>query len=424
MSANTPYKAQAERLAAHFSSVHKFRLKHAASLEAIAAVHGARDWNTLCARPHEPALAATEDGGSVSGPDAAKGALSRLYPTHSFSDARFCDDLLRLSVHLSGKPSGERDAVIDHLLHRQVKSGGGFLYIHAEDDKGRRLGWLSAAMRNCGRDDSLLALTPGSNDVYRAIDLLGSSDADELAHIVVSLLPHTEANPGADFYRQQANYILTVLFGALHAVGQRADFGRLAAILCHPEQELLALEQQLSGDSLEALSYRAMLDSFRTRPGRVDSEKFKAAMGGISGRVAALTGHGQRSTSAGGSKPLSWVDALNDSKGIYVSAPTGRMVLSSLLAAAAALRVGYAGHRFAVFVDGEGAPRHLPKGIGKLLDELGVGVVVASPEPLDGMQCGLEASVAAPGGFGRPATIRLTNEAGATLDAELREFRE
>jgi len=420
MSANTPYKAQAERLAAHFSSVHKFRLKHGASLEAVAAVHGARDWNTLSARPHE---AVGADVAPASGPGAAKAAFSRLYPTHSFSDTGFCDDLLRLSVHLSGEPSGEREAMIDHLLHRQVTSGAGFLYMYAEDDNGRRLGRMSSAMTNSGREDSLLVLSPGSADVCRAIDLLGSGDADALASIVVTLLPHTEGNSGAEYYRQQVNYNLTVLFGALHEVGHRADFARLAAILQYPDRELPALAQKLPADSLAAATYRGMLDSFRGSHGQFDVEKFKASMGGIGGRLAALTRGGQRSRAdAEFSKPLSWVDVLNGGKGIYASASTGRLVISSLLAAASALRAGYAGRPFTVFVDGAGAYQYANKGIGKLLNELGVGFVVASPGPVDGLKFALEASVAAPGGFGRPATVQLVNEAGATLTAELREF--
>jgi hypothetical protein len=40
-------KAQANRLAHHLADKHGIKLKHAAVLEAIAAVHGVRDWNTL-----------------------------------------------------------------------------------------------------------------------------------------------------------------------------------------------------------------------------------------------------------------------------------------------------------------------------------------------------------------------------------------
>ena len=53
MSAST-YKAQAERLAAHLVAKHGIKLKSASMLEAIAAAHGARDWNTLAASPSLP----------------------------------------------------------------------------------------------------------------------------------------------------------------------------------------------------------------------------------------------------------------------------------------------------------------------------------------------------------------------------------
>ena len=48
MSAET-FKAQAERLAAHLANKHGIKLKSSSMLEAVAALHGARDWNTLVA---------------------------------------------------------------------------------------------------------------------------------------------------------------------------------------------------------------------------------------------------------------------------------------------------------------------------------------------------------------------------------------
>jgi hypothetical protein len=46
---NELYKAQAARLVKFLSEHHKFRLKQSTSLEAIAAIHGFRNWNTLIA---------------------------------------------------------------------------------------------------------------------------------------------------------------------------------------------------------------------------------------------------------------------------------------------------------------------------------------------------------------------------------------
>jgi hypothetical protein len=45
------YKAQAARLAEHLAVTHGIKLKHHAVLNAIAAIHGARNWNTLQAAP-------------------------------------------------------------------------------------------------------------------------------------------------------------------------------------------------------------------------------------------------------------------------------------------------------------------------------------------------------------------------------------
>jgi hypothetical protein len=70
---NEIYRAQAARLVKFLSEQHKFRLKQASSLEAIAAIHGVRNWNTLIASGSEsigrtPEVSAREnpvDAGSV-----------------------------------------------------------------------------------------------------------------------------------------------------------------------------------------------------------------------------------------------------------------------------------------------------------------------------------------------------------------------
>lgn len=54
------FKAQAVRLAQHLAAKHGVTLKHAAALEAVAALHGARDWNTLAAS--SPALPTSGPG--------------------------------------------------------------------------------------------------------------------------------------------------------------------------------------------------------------------------------------------------------------------------------------------------------------------------------------------------------------------------
>lgn len=58
-------KKQAARLAAYMGAKHRVNLKHASALEALAAVHGARNWQTLAAgteQADEPDLAAKVPG--------------------------------------------------------------------------------------------------------------------------------------------------------------------------------------------------------------------------------------------------------------------------------------------------------------------------------------------------------------------------
>lgn len=66
------HKAQAQRLADHLSRVHGVKLKRASALEAVAALYGAADWNTLRARPSAqpdtaPPAEASSAGGGMAG---------------------------------------------------------------------------------------------------------------------------------------------------------------------------------------------------------------------------------------------------------------------------------------------------------------------------------------------------------------------
>jgi hypothetical protein len=55
-------KKQATRLVAYLGAHHRVNIRHASALEAIAAVHGARNWPTLAARSGRPAVAQTSRG--------------------------------------------------------------------------------------------------------------------------------------------------------------------------------------------------------------------------------------------------------------------------------------------------------------------------------------------------------------------------
>ena len=77
------FKAQAARLVKYLSEHHKFRLRQSSSLEAIAAIHGVRNWNTLINRPPSPA-SQTEASSAIQD-SAPNGALRAPAPSQGVS---------------------------------------------------------------------------------------------------------------------------------------------------------------------------------------------------------------------------------------------------------------------------------------------------------------------------------------------------
>lgn len=65
------HKIQADRLGEHLAHKHGVKLKHASLLEAIAVIHGARDWNTLSARMDPSSVHPTEKAGDAAAGGAA-----------------------------------------------------------------------------------------------------------------------------------------------------------------------------------------------------------------------------------------------------------------------------------------------------------------------------------------------------------------
>ena len=61
-------KGQARRLASYLGAKHRFSLKHAAALEALACAYGAADWNTLCAQTQAASADAVEQAAQAAKP--------------------------------------------------------------------------------------------------------------------------------------------------------------------------------------------------------------------------------------------------------------------------------------------------------------------------------------------------------------------
>jgi len=114
------HKVQADRLGEHLANKHGVKLKHASLLEAIAAIHGARDWNTLSARNNSTTAQQPESAGV----DANAGATAQFA-----SDAALPRIMARLlcpevdSIHLCA--AGPVRAVESHSFKVMERSHDG-----------------------------------------------------------------------------------------------------------------------------------------------------------------------------------------------------------------------------------------------------------------------------------------------------------
>lgn len=136
----TDLKTHAKRLGVHLATHHGVRLKHSALLEAVAAIHGARDWNTLAAQSKPGLLqnmvAALSPSPKLNvwwTPQEMMEALDEKSYILGLNEKG--DGYVRLShsdvcTHslLSGRVGSGCGALIESLLAQQVAKGGGLLF--------------------------------------------------------------------------------------------------------------------------------------------------------------------------------------------------------------------------------------------------------------------------------------------------------
>lgn len=228
----------------------------------------------------------------------------------------------------------------EYLLWQQAARRGGFIFIDAKLDAATR-DKLSFMMQLLGRSDEFYVLNvddPSNSHTYNPI-LRG--DSDEVASRLLNLLPSAENSPGADFYRQQAMYALTVLTGALKSAKRRYHFSDLAILL----QSDRALESMLRLPMQQEarMSLEVFLNQFRKRDKNgisIDVDKVKNTLGGMSGRIAQFAQGKFGEVFNTYTPEIDLTDIVMHNKCLYVMLPTmgkdqaalnlGKMILSDL----------------------------------------------------------------------------------------------
>jgi hypothetical protein len=288
---NSVYKQQAARLAEHFSSVHKLRLKPARALEAIAAVHGHRDWNTLSASSPDGAQGtkSTTDASRATsaGPSPARYEPTPLFAPKSFSDDNFCASLLGHNVQVIARGTAERLSLLEALIESQARRGS-FIYIDLERTPAtKHQHYLKATALQHNRTFVRFNDTTGKTGPL--FNPLGTGTTAQQVAIALDSLPVIENSPGADFYRESARHALTCTIDALRAAGNPITAEVLVLVLSQPDEQWPKLTAQLpEGYPKEAWQAFIAQFSSRGRPAsepQIDANRVKEVLGGLVARL-------------------------------------------------------------------------------------------------------------------------------------------
>lgn len=132
------YKAEAQRLATHLADVHGVKLHRSSALNAVAALHGARNWNSLIGSQAKPGLF-----------QRAVASLCPSTPSPTHEAAHLGPGQHALVV--GPEKVGDLPA-LDALLVQQLQRGGGLLVLDTEDSSPLRR-TLFSAVAAAGRTD-------------------------------------------------------------------------------------------------------------------------------------------------------------------------------------------------------------------------------------------------------------------------------
>lgn len=236
-----------------------------------------------------------------------------------------------------------------NLLWQQTARGGGWLFIDAKLDKDVR-DQLAYMARVFGREDEFYVMNVNDPENSHTYNPLLNGDPDEIASRLLNLLPSSDNNPGSDFYKQSANYALTVLVGALQEAKKRYTFMDLA-IMLQSAAAIGKVETLVPLDSQAFMVLQVFLDTFKKKGKdgvQVDTDKLKQILGGMSGRIAQFA-QGKFGKVFNTTTPeIDLTDIVRNNKMCYVMLPTmakdtaalnlGKMVLSDLRTAVAEMQ--------------------------------------------------------------------------------------
>lgn len=214
------------------------------------------------------------------------------------------------------------------LMFQQIMRGGGLMFVDGKlDSTNIEQIWYYCQM--AGRPHHFRVINPGDPANSHTYNPVLFGDPDEVSDRILSIIPSTENNPGADHYKQEAKQGVATLVSALQRADLRYNMIDLSVLLMNANA-LLELELRLAkhaSTSEELKNYSIFLDKFRTLDPKtgnltIDMNKLKNTFGGIGGRLY-MFGTGKFGSVMNTYDPdINLYDAIRENLIIYVALPT------------------------------------------------------------------------------------------------------
>jgi len=235
------------------------------------------------------------------------------------------DDWMRHAM-IVGQSGVGKTVFGNWAMLQQIERGGGLLWIDGKLDPDNLAG-LYAMCAHAGRLDDLRIISPGTPEFSNTYNPVLYGDADEVASRLMSVIPSTEGNAGADYYRQAANQGLTTLTQAIQSTGYAYNCADLGILLTNANA-LAKLERLVPPGSESELALQLFLHQFRVPSkhgegdSKIDIKKLKDTFGGIGGRLHTF-GTGKFGQVLNSYSPeVRMTDDIMANRIIYVALPT------------------------------------------------------------------------------------------------------
>lgn len=233
------------------------------------------------------------------------------------------DDWMR-HVFVVGQSGMGKTVLGSWIMFQQIIRGGGMMWIDGKLDHDNIV-MLNAMCAFAGRRDELEIINPGEPDSSNTYNPILHGDADEVADRILSLLPSTESNAGADYYRQASKQGITTLVGAIQASGYAYNFADLA-ILLQNDRALQYLQSLIPRHKHDWAQFALFLEQYKSpdRNGtvRIDLKKLRDTFGGSGGRMH-LFGTGNFGRITGSYTPdIDIFKSIVENKLVYLALPT------------------------------------------------------------------------------------------------------